>query len=527
MGTIPKVGAFVLESLTTGMYTEPLDAVREFVQNSADAIRAAEESDLLHAGHGRIELAVDAQNRALTVRDNGGGVSRDEAVRRLVDIGMSDKDIAKDAGFRGIGRLAGIAYCDELWFRTSAPDEATATVVYFDCASLRSAISPTIRERRELADVLAEHSAQDEERCSRSDHYFEVELKGITEAGAAFLDWRRLEDYLCQAAPVCFDAQRFSLATVIRDWLKNRGITLPTATLLIRGDQPHREVFKPYKTHYKTVKTREGGLPFHIKTIRFFPEDATPESPFWLWYGESDLLGSIDDRRSAGLRLRKDNIALGGADRVAELFGEVAESNRRFNRYFIGEVHVTARDAVPNARRDGLEDIGSWPEARESLMPFVQRCCEQVRRTSTARNRPVAKVTASAEKVIADARERLDGGLVSKDERDRLLGKVTKEAQKASRIVAVREGTEDGKRVRTFVKQLEKLKADLEGVRAFAVGKVKPSLDRKQRRILRDVLAIIDQTMLGHDCPKRSECEKKLRAAILEEFQVKEEDGES
>jgi len=42
MNKKPRIGAFVLESLTSGMYTNPMDAIREYIQNSADSIRIAE-----------------------------------------------------------------------------------------------------------------------------------------------------------------------------------------------------------------------------------------------------------------------------------------------------------------------------------------------------------------------------------------------------------------------------------------------------------------------------------------------------
>ena len=71
MTYVPKIGAFVLETLTTGMYTNPMDTIREFVQNAADSIRKAQENDLLAKGEGRIEIKIDPGARTLVVRDNG------------------------------------------------------------------------------------------------------------------------------------------------------------------------------------------------------------------------------------------------------------------------------------------------------------------------------------------------------------------------------------------------------------------------------------------------------------------------
>ena len=89
----PKIGAYVLESLTTGMYTRPLDAIREYIQNSADSIRKAEEEGLVGDNQGRIDVTINKSNRTLTIKDNGSGISVDDIFTKLLDIGMSSKDI--------------------------------------------------------------------------------------------------------------------------------------------------------------------------------------------------------------------------------------------------------------------------------------------------------------------------------------------------------------------------------------------------------------------------------------------------
>nr|VFK10630.1 MAG: Histidine kinase-, DNA gyrase B-, and HSP90-like ATPase [Candidatus Kentron sp. LPFa]VFK26719.1 MAG: Histidine kinase-, DNA gyrase B-, and HSP90-like ATPase [Candidatus Kentron sp. LPFa] len=115
-----RIGAFVLETLTTGMYRNPLDTLREYIQNAFDAIRTAERQNIIQTGAGRIRVSISQKDRTLTIRDNGTGVAAADTAARLVNIGMSAKSLEIDAGFRGIGRLAGIAYCDELTFRTQA-----------------------------------------------------------------------------------------------------------------------------------------------------------------------------------------------------------------------------------------------------------------------------------------------------------------------------------------------------------------------------------------------------------------------
>jgi hypothetical protein len=53
----PHIGAFVLETLTVGMYGEPRHTLREYVQNSFDSIRSAQRTKYL-AGRGRVDINI-------------------------------------------------------------------------------------------------------------------------------------------------------------------------------------------------------------------------------------------------------------------------------------------------------------------------------------------------------------------------------------------------------------------------------------------------------------------------------------
>ena len=57
----PIFGKNVIETLSEGMYDNPLFLFREYVQNAADAIDAAERDGILKNGAGQIEVVVDKQ----------------------------------------------------------------------------------------------------------------------------------------------------------------------------------------------------------------------------------------------------------------------------------------------------------------------------------------------------------------------------------------------------------------------------------------------------------------------------------
>lgn len=526
MAITPKIGAFVLETLTTGMYANPLDAVREYVQNAVDSIRAAEQQQRVPKGGGRIEIFADPKNRRLTIRDNGLGISRADAIRKLLDIGLSTKHIGSDAGFRGIGRLGGIAYCSSLAFRTSAVGERDVTTVVIDCAGMRSGMSTAMRGMDELAEVFARFTKVEYDACSLDEHFFEVVMDDILSNADEFLDWKRLEDYLCQTVPVEYDAHHFSYATVISNWIRKHGLSLPTVTLVIKTPEIERQVFKPYRTHYKTVKANGGGLELDVKGIEFYPENPQPDAPFWIWYGKTDLLGSIDDERVAGLRLRQHNIAIGGPERVAELFSEVASSNGRFNAWYIGEIHVNSPDAIPNARRDGFEDRDAWPSIKRDIIQFIKERCAEVRKTSGDRNRPTAKVMLKLDASIREAEEQIKYGIISKEHRDALLAKLKKNEEYANRVLEFRPASQESQEIRNALIRLQGLRSEVETRKEFAVANVRSSLDRKQRKVLQTVLETVRKTICSSQCNGRDECCRVLISAILAEFQVQERESE-
>ena len=135
----PHIGAFVLETLTLGMYGEPKHTLREYVQNSFDAVRAARQFGYLKAPG---QVTVSLRPDRIVITDNGLGVRADQAWQTLTSIGASKKERQHEAGFRGIGRLAGMAYCDELVFQTRFPGERVVTTIRFNAREILAAMEP-------------------------------------------------------------------------------------------------------------------------------------------------------------------------------------------------------------------------------------------------------------------------------------------------------------------------------------------------------------------------------------------------
>lgn len=519
MKRAPRIGAYVLETLTTGMYVHPLDTVRELVQNAADSIRKAEEASLIKRGAGRIEIELGQKSRSVVIRDNGIGIPIEEAGERLIDVGMSDKDIEHDAGFRGIGRLAGIAFCDVLKFRTTAKGESKASILEFDCVGIRKAISPANRRTLEMADVLAKYVTEATEQAKSGDHFLEVTLAGINDSATEFLDIEDVEPYLQQVAPVDFDPQDFVFTSKIQSWVRAHKLELPTVSLVVTTPEVRRQVFKPYRNSYRTSNQRGGQVDVEIRDVDFCLDEKGAQPQFWIWWGITDLPGTVGDDRVAGFRFRKNNIALGEPDRVADLFAEKkAPTNRRFNAWHVGEIHVLCPGAIPNARRDGFENTGTWPRIRTKLLPFIAERTSDIQRASSARNSPTVKLAKQADDVIGAVETSTTHGLASAQERDKLLSDVQETKTKIESRLKSHSGESDGRQLKPLVRKLEQAEKQLQDDKHFVAKKVRSSLDRKQRQVLQQVTEIIHSVLESQACKKSRECEAAIRKAIMEEF---------
>ena len=129
----PIAGKFLLEILTKGMYSNPLHVYREYIQNAADAIDRAISFGTINPDEAEIHISIDVKKHVAIIRDNGCGISSDSAKIKLMNVGASDKDGVIERGFRGIGRLGGLAYAEPVKFITSVAGEPVKTVMICDC----------------------------------------------------------------------------------------------------------------------------------------------------------------------------------------------------------------------------------------------------------------------------------------------------------------------------------------------------------------------------------------------------------
>jgi len=354
----PKVGKYILDSLSIGMYSHPLMLIREYIQNSTDAIDEAIRNGFLSIDQARIDIKIDGKNRNLTIKDNGAGISFRNAWNILLDLGNSTKRINENRGFRGIGRLGGLGYCDVLKFVTKATNEDMLSINTWNCEKLRQ----LIKEENHLDSINAVKAATDFQQISykgsRKDHFFEAIMLDLRSSRDILMNVPLIKEYISEVAPVPYKRDKFGLADKIEIELRKRVPKYETYRIFVNDEQ----IFKPYMD---TVILR-GDKKDKIQDVEFIEFKEENMILAFGWLAQLKLLGSISNfSRVGGIRVRGGNIQIGNRDLLNEFFRE-----GRFNSYLLGEIFTIDERLVPNSRRDDFEDS---PYREEFYEQFIRR----------------------------------------------------------------------------------------------------------------------------------------------------------
>jgi hypothetical protein len=360
----PYFGGFVLETLTIGMYGESQNAIREYIQNGFDSIqRAIHELEIIDASEGLIRVIFDDDMNGLRIRDNGAGLPVSIAVSTLTSVGASRKDYTTEAGFRGIGRLAGIVFCNTLTFTTKAQGEAEATEVIFDAEKMRDLMSPEKGSAIAAADLLSQCvTASVIDARPEDPPYFEVSMRDLWEPPEPLTSASAMTTFLSQVAPVRY-ADTFPYKAQIE--AHPHTAIVPIDTVEIDVEEPGVEavrVRKPYGDRYEVQDAPER---VKLTEIQFY---RSPKKLWWGWAAKKDVPGSYEEGEVRGIRVRAKNIQIDGTDVVRDIFQRhLTKSSGRYQDWIVGEIFVDLKSVVPNARRDGFEDTPTWKKMREEI----------------------------------------------------------------------------------------------------------------------------------------------------------------
>ena len=339
-----KIGKNLIEILMYSMYDDAKVVLREYVQNAYDAINEAVEHGILESTkYGHVNIILDSKHRSVRINDNGTGIVKKLAAKKLLDIADSFKDGKNTAGHYGIGRLTGLQFCERLIFKTSAKGENEYTQVVFDSNLAREILNDS-SDHRNAEEVVNSISSVSSGKESADAHYFEIEMENIRADYSQLLDEESVREYLEEVAPIDYSTTFKNLlikTSEIPPHLKVQRDNLKSIQLSINNLVDIRKRYG--------VKIEGTGDP--IKTLHYF-DVIDDEYGFlaWGWFAITAFTKAIPVKdRNRGIRLRKKNIQVGTANLLDKYFEE-----SRGNNYFYGEVFAVHDNLRPSSDRTAL-----------------------------------------------------------------------------------------------------------------------------------------------------------------------------
>lgn len=366
------IGKNILENLTTGMYSDSKVLYREYIQNACDQIDKAVQQKIISYDEALVDIYFDEKKRYISIKDNATGVPTSEFRQNLGDIANSNKEQGKDKGFRGIGRLCGLAYCKTLKFTTTAKGENVTSIMVCNAEKMRK----MLRENKKytVEEILTEIIKFDSCEAIIEDHYFEVELIDINRENTDLLDEKKVKDYLSFVAPVPYK-NTFLLRDQIYNHATEIGFNIDEYTIKVNGGQ----IFKEYTTKLKEQSgnnLKNYDEIFRLEFKDFY--DNNGKLVAWLWVGISTFDKQIPDINAMrGLRLRQANIQIGEKEVFKEFFKEP-----RGYLYFIGEVFSVSPELIANSQRNYFNENNARVNFEIILMRYFSEVLSRLYKSS-------------------------------------------------------------------------------------------------------------------------------------------------
>ncbi len=374
------VGKYALESLTTGMYSNAKDIFREYIQNSVDSIDEAISAGIINPNSTWIKININPYDRVIIFEDNGIGIPSSLAYTVLTSIGNSSKSINTSRGFRGIGRLSGLSYCNKLRFETSFSGQSTKSTITFDAHRLKEMLKPGSNIEYDMATVISEVTCVSFDEETEYRHYFKVILEEVENVDD-LLQFNEIVNFLEQTAPIPYNSKEFSWGRRIHKMLKSNNCPLDEYKIFVSDENDKIQLLKPFSNRFIADKFKR--IVDEIADVETFEvRDNDGDVLAVVWYSISNYFGSILSDSKKGLRFRKGNILVGDHTTLNNIFKE-----SRFNGWFQGEVIITSPKIVPNARRDNFEKNLEFKLLIGELVKLGTNLSKKVRAASAERNK--------------------------------------------------------------------------------------------------------------------------------------------
>jgi hypothetical protein len=453
----------VVQILSEDLYPRKLETIREYIQNASDAIDDwLRISDLVPDERDEPQIKISIQMRSLIVYDNGIGML-EEDIPKLKRIAYSEKKAGEEAGYKGIGRLAGIAVADKLKISSTSYGDPKLYHFEFRAADMRRDVSEKKRLgiQEPASPVIRRHTDIWWTDVDPADHYTIVEIRDIKESCSDLLDPAKLIEYIGDIGPVDF-SPAFSHGAKISQNLTRHVPDYSPKTIYLSDSKSGKRIpiFKPYTDAMKIAEPE-------FEEIRDPQDSGKLLACVWYSSNAEEILGKLrptgkifhvagetveERRRFAGLVYKLFGFSIGDRSLPERTLWTTARARAA---WFTGEIHVIDKQVMPTTDRTNFVESGAckqfYSETSKNLVPKLKDLAQEI-----SDNRRAFQEAKNLKQKLDGYKARLDGAGIDRAD----LKPIREELEKGFGTLRGRKCAD--KDISGFQKEVQKLGATVQ-----------------------------------------------------------------
>lgn len=374
-----KVGKGILETITVALYENPIILFREYVQNSLDAYNKATDDGENTIKKFHVTIDVDKKKKEIVIRDNGYGIKTYNLFeQRMLSIGSSEKgeDRTKYIGFRGIGRISGLPFCEKLTFRNKVKNSDEIHECIWNGDQYRDLLSneDAKDDLQSIVNKIVTISKKDIEQGKKTEHYFEVILENFGEEITGILEDRKMNKKLIKMLPLKYEKNFVGAKHILSKYSKfMNGEKLERFMIPVKYNG--KDLYKEYDKKY----ILGSDIVFWEIRGKRKNDGSVGDKMGLLWFTFEKHLKSNKNEDYSGILTRSKNVLMGTND----TFAQVADTSKEYISTYremvqalqgiYGELLINCDKLRDNSRRDWFLPDQHSTYLNNIITDFMQR----------------------------------------------------------------------------------------------------------------------------------------------------------
>ncbi len=514
--------------LSEDLYPRKIEVIREYIQNASDALDDwLKISDLIPSDRTEPQIKISIQGKSVLIFDNGIGMT-EEDIPKLQRIAYSEKRVGEEAGYKGIGRLAGIAVAEKLKITSTSYGDPKLYHFEFRAADMRKDISDKKKQgiNEQATPVIKRHTKTWWTDIDPADHYTLVEIRNIKDSCDELLDSDTLIEYIGDIGPVDFSPEFKEGALISENLQRHVPDYSPKTIYLSRPDGKKVRVYKPYSDDMKVAAPRFMEIPD--------PTNAG-ELLAYCWYASNaeEILGKMrpsgkifqvegeaveERRRFAGLVYKLFGFSVGDRSLPERTLWTTAVVRAK---WFTGEIHVVDKNVQPTTpRSDFIENtarVKLYAEAQKRVPPILKNLAQEI-----SDNRKAFTDAKTIRQKFDKYKTQLENSGIERSD----LKVIKEDLDKSFRKLGTRKNTTD-KEIGAYQKEVRKL-GEMIQTALNDPKKLKPGhsitdlvkeldMSTKSRKVFQIIMETLQQHF-SHDSDEYHAIAEKIHKALKDKY---------